>query len=265
MMPSKSGHSQEKRGTPQQYDEIGEFYEGFKALPLARFAEQDSFLRLVGNVDGLSVLDLACGTGFYTRSIKRRGAADTHGIDISAEMVAVAQVFEQRDPLGIRYEVCDVAELSCREQPFDVATAVYLLNYAENEGTMRRMCRGVRRNLVPGAWFYVLTQEPDYRFDGPPTDKYGFRYERLGDGEIGPEVLITALLDPPVEFVTRYPHRAVYEKSLREEGFVDITWVPLGVSAEGMRWARAQGAPDFWNDFLANPPLTMLRCRAGKM
>ncbi|WP_353962550.1 class I SAM-dependent methyltransferase [Streptomyces sp. NBC_00006] len=38
-----------------------------------------------------SVVDLACGTGFYNRLFKRRGATDVWGIDVSGEMVVVAR------------------------------------------------------------------------------------------------------------------------------------------------------------------------------
>nr|WP_311775868.1 class I SAM-dependent methyltransferase [Streptomyces lateritius] len=75
----------------QQYDEIGEAYEGFKSLPLERFAVVPGFLALVGDVRGRSILDLASGTGFYSREFRRRGAADVLGIDISSEMVSVAR------------------------------------------------------------------------------------------------------------------------------------------------------------------------------
>ncbi|MZD10518.1 class I SAM-dependent methyltransferase, partial [Streptomyces sp. SID5785] len=39
----------------QQYDRIGEAFEGFKALTLARYAEVPGFLELVGDVRGRSV------------------------------------------------------------------------------------------------------------------------------------------------------------------------------------------------------------------
>lgn len=242
-----------------QYDRIGESYEGVKGLPMARYPEQFSFLRMLGDrLPGASVLDLACGTGFYTRGLKRLGAARVHGTDISAEMVAAAQAIEDRDPLGISYAVSDAARLPPPERPFDLATAIYLLNYADDEETMERMCRSVHRCLAPGAGFYILTQAPDFRFDGPPTDKYGFVYERVAEGTVGPRVRITALVDPPVTFVTNYARRDVYETALRSAGFDDLEWIALDVPEEG----RQRLGDGFWDDFLANPPLVMLRCRA---
>lgn len=243
----------------QQYDEIGEAYEGFKALPLEQYVVVPSFLALVGDVSGRSVLDLASGTGFYSREFRRRGAAEVLGIDISGEMIAVARQLEERDPLGVRYEVGDVADLRPIEQPFDVALAVQLLNYAEDIATTERMCRALHRSLKPGGELFLLNQSPDFRFDGPTPERYGFRSELTGaQGETGPQVRTTALLDPPVSFTANLPRREVYEKCLGAAGFRELTWVPLAVSEAGEREFDA----DFWSDFHANPPLEMLRCRA---
>ncbi|MFJ6793580.1 class I SAM-dependent methyltransferase [Streptomyces sp. NPDC091268] len=243
----------------QQYDEIGEAYEGFKALPLEQYVVVPSFLALVGDVNGKSVLDLASGTGFYSREFKRRGAGDVLGIDISGEMVAVARKLEEQEPLGVRYEAGDAAALRTFEQPFDVGLAVQLLNYAPDIATTELMCRNIHRSLKPGAELFLINQSPDFRFDGPTPERYGFRSELTGEeGETGPRVRTTALLDPPVSFVANRPRREVYERSLSAAGFSEITWVPLRVSEAGL---RAFGE-DHWADFHANPPLEMLRCRA---
>ncbi|MFE2140815.1 class I SAM-dependent methyltransferase [Streptomyces sp. NPDC059456] len=243
----------------QQYDGIGEAYEGFKALPLEQYAVVPAFLALVGDVSGRSVLDLASGTGFYSREFKRRGATEVLGVDISGEMVAVAQALEEREPLGVRYEVGDVSELRSFGQRFDIALAVQLLNYAPDLATTELMCRRVHRSLEPGGELFLLNQSPDFRFDGPTPEKYGFRSELTGgEAETGPQVRTTALLDPPVSFVANRPRREVYEDSLRAAGFSDLTWVPIQVSEAGVRTFGA----DFWADFRANPPLEMLRCRA---
>uniref|UniRef100_A0AAU2JV92 Class I SAM-dependent methyltransferase n=1 Tax=Streptomyces sp. NBC_00049 TaxID=2903617 RepID=A0AAU2JV92_9ACTN len=243
----------------QQYDEIGEAYEGFKALPLEQYVVIPGFLALVGDVRGKSVLDLASGTGFYSREFKRRGASDVLGIDISGEMVSVAQQLEAHDPLDVSYEVGDVAELRPFEQAFDIGLAVQLLSYADDIATTERMCRNAHRSLKPGGEFFVLNQSPDFSFDGPSPRKYGFLSELTGaEAETGPQVRITALLDPPVSFVANRPRREVYEKCLQAAGFTDLVWVPLEVSDAGL----STFGEDFWDDFRANPPLEMLRCRA---
>ncbi len=221
---------------------------------------EKSFLGMVGDVSGKSVLDLACGTGFYGREFKRCGATDVLGVDISVEMVAAAQKVGQREPLDVRHEAGDVAELRSPDRRFDIALGVQCLNYAEDIATMERMCRNIHRILVPGGEFFVLAQKPDYRFDCPSLDKYGFRCEPTGEETgTGPRVRVTALLDPqPISIVTTAPRREVYEECLRAAGFSEVKWVPLQVSEAGIR----EFGEDFWADLLAKPPLEMLRCRA---
>ncbi|MGW6913352.1 class I SAM-dependent methyltransferase [Kitasatospora sp. NPDC054939] len=243
----------------QLYDEIGEAFEGFKTLPLTRYGEVPSFLALVGDVSGRSILDLACGTGFYSREFKRRGASDVLGVDISSAMIEAAQAMEDANPLGARYEVGDIAELPEYDKPFDLAVAVQAFNYAPDVATIELMCRNIHRSIAEGAEFFAFVQSPDFRFDGPSLAKYGFLCESLGEEtEIGPKERLTALLDPPISFIANPPSRAVYENSLAAAGFRDITWVPLEISAAG----RKEFGEKFWEDHDGNPPLTMLRCRA---
>ncbi|MER6394835.1 class I SAM-dependent methyltransferase [Kitasatospora sp. NPDC001603] len=244
----------------QQYDGIGEAFEGFKSLPLMRYGEVPSFLGMVGDVKGRSVLDLACGTGFYSREFKRRGASEVFGVDISVEMIAAARDMERREPLDVRYEVGDVAELAPLDRRFDLALAVQCLNYAESVEQLERMCRNIHRNLVPGGEFFVFAQRPDYAFDCPSLERYGFHCEPTGEeAGTGPRVRVTALLDPrPISIVSTVPRREVYEECLRAAGFRDLEWVPIQVSEAGLREFGAE----FWADLLAKPPLVMLRCRA---
>ncbi|RSS56377.1 class I SAM-dependent methyltransferase [Streptomyces sp. WAC06614] len=243
----------------QLYDGIGEAFEGFKTLPIIRYGEVPSFLALVGDVTGKSVLDIACGTGFYSRELKRRGASRVFGFDISGAMVDAADALERSEPLGITYEVGDTAALREFDQPFDVAVAVQAFNYARDVAEIERMMRNIRRSLVPGGAFYLFVQDPAYDFGGPSLDKYGFLCEATGkDNEIGRGIRLTALLDPPVSFEATVPSKETYERTLAASGFRGIEWVPLSISDAGVE----KFGKEFWADHDANPPLTMIRCTA---
>ncbi|WP_042402339.1 class I SAM-dependent methyltransferase [Streptacidiphilus carbonis] len=247
-------------GAQQTYDEIGEAFEGFKSLPLARYVEAPSFLGMVGDVTGRKVLDLACGTGFYSRELKRRGAADVLGVDISGEMIRAAEGIEQADPLGVRYQVGDVADLSLPGERFDMATAVMLLNYAETVAEFEHLCRKVHQSLKSGGEFLMLHQTPDYDFSGPSPRPYGFLTELTGEqAGTGPRVRVTALLEgAPITFTSGLARREVFETSLARAGFRGITWVPTEVSPAG----TAAYGDGFWEDYRANPAFEMLRCHA---
>ena len=74
-----------------QYDGIADAYKRTKTSPLREHVEAYSFLRMLGDLQGLRVLDLACGDGFYTRAIAAAGAAEVVGVDISADMLTLAR------------------------------------------------------------------------------------------------------------------------------------------------------------------------------
>src|SRR6266545_2545375 len=94
-----------------QYDHIGSKYDQYARTATLKQAESYTFFRMVGALDGKSVMDLACGFGFYTRLIKQHGAATVLGVDISPEMIRLAHQQEQSEPLGIVYQLGDAVTL----------------------------------------------------------------------------------------------------------------------------------------------------------
>jgi SAM-dependent methyltransferase len=88
-----------------QYDTIALVYQRISAAVPLRDAEWYSLHQRLGDLTGLSVLDLACGDGMGTRLLKRWGAARVVGVDISAQMIALARQREDAEPLGIEYRV----------------------------------------------------------------------------------------------------------------------------------------------------------------
>src|SRR5215475_10979831 len=155
-----------------QYDHIGSKYDEYARTATLKRAESYTFFRMVGELHGQRVLDLACGFGFYTRLLKQQGAATVVGIDISPEMIRLAHQQEQAEPLGIMYQVCDAVTLPHLD-PFDLVTAVYLLNYAESKDQMLSMCRSVHATLVAGGRFIAYTINPAFTLSKPNCTKYG--------------------------------------------------------------------------------------------
>jgi toxoflavin synthase len=149
-----------------QYDHIGSKYDEYARTATQKQAERYTFLRMVGALDGKRVLDLACGFGFYTRLLKQGGAAQVIGVDISPEMIRLANQQEQTEPLGIAYQVGDAVTLP-RLGRFDLVTAVYLLNYATNKRQMLGTCRGAYDNLMEGGRFVAYTVNPEFTLSKP--------------------------------------------------------------------------------------------------
>jgi ubiquinone/menaquinone biosynthesis C-methylase UbiE len=87
---------------------------------------------LIGNIKGLAVLDLACGEGYNTRILARKGAKVT-GIDFSDKQIELARQEERRENLGIEYMVMDAADLTILpDSSFDLVTCFMALQDVEN-------------------------------------------------------------------------------------------------------------------------------------
>src|SRR5437667_8704023 len=148
------------------YDRIGSQYDEYARTATLKAAERYTFFRMVGPVEGQRVMDLACGLGFYTRLLKQHGAAQVIGVDISPEMIRLATQQEQAEPLGITYQVCDAVTLP-QLGPFDLVTAVYLLDYATSKDQLLGMFRSAYDNLVAGGRYVAYTINPDFTLNKP--------------------------------------------------------------------------------------------------
>lgn len=93
------------------FNQISIEYQLSKLQPWRKHVEAYTFFTLLGDVSNPSVLDLACGDGFYTRQLKFRGATKVVGVDVSEKMVELAEKAEEKNPLGIDYIVQDVIGL----------------------------------------------------------------------------------------------------------------------------------------------------------
>jgi len=97
---------------------------------------------------GGSVLVVGCGDGRYPRLFRRGGARRVMGVDADQALIAVAQREEERDPVGISYEVHVPARLPVMGS-FEIVVA--LLDTTED---FDAMVTRLSANLVPGG---VLT------------------------------------------------------------------------------------------------------------
>jgi ubiquinone/menaquinone biosynthesis C-methylase UbiE len=240
------------------YDPIAEQYKRSKQQPWRTYIEAFSLLQLVGNPAGQSVLDVACGEGFYTRTIRQQGAARVTGVDLSEGMIHLAREQEHMHRQGIEYVVGDARRFE-PSQPCDLVVAAYLLNYAHDRRELQEMCDGIARCLKKGGRFVTVNSSPHLNFSTAPAyRKYGFETEVVGDWKEGAPITWRFYLeDGSFEIENYYLNRAVHEAAFRAAGFTEINWHPVRLSPE----ATQAGDRDFWSDFLDHPPIALIECR----
>src|SRR5919199_1527942 len=88
---------------------------------------------MCGEVAGLRLLDVGCGSGYFAREMARRGARVT-GVDLAPRMIEHARREEAASPLGIQYAAADAADIGelFGERSFDIATSCVALQDMPN-------------------------------------------------------------------------------------------------------------------------------------
>lgn len=237
------------------YDAIAEDYQRAKRQPWRAAIEEFTLLKLVGDLRGLAVLDLACGEGYYTRRLRGLGASRVVGVDRSAGMIGLARAEEAERPLGLEYVEADCTTDECGGG-FDLAVAAYLLNYARDRSQLSDFCRSVARAVRPGGRFVAVDTNPDLDLGRTRAfQAYGFEIEApQGAVEGAPVVWTFHLSGGPLRIENYHLPAAAREDALRAAGFRKV--VP-----HAPRLApNVEGGATPWGAFLDNPPVIFLEC-----
>lgn len=96
---------------------------------------------------GMRVLELGCGTGYFTRELARSGA-DIVAVDVSPELLEIAQADCPAE--NVRYELQNACALSYPESEFDSVVGSSVLHHLEIEEALREIYRVLR----PGGTIY---------------------------------------------------------------------------------------------------------------
>jgi 2-polyprenyl-3-methyl-5-hydroxy-6-metoxy-1,4-benzoquinol methylase len=163
---------------PARYDAVADFYEAGWPDSYTEH-ETAALLDLVGAIEGLRVLDVACGNGRMTRELARRGGAVV-GVDISRALIERARVRETEDALGVQYIEGDVSTDNLfGDAAFDVVVCCFGLSDIDDlDGALTTVARA----LVPGGAFVFSLLHPcfpgavDVAASWPPE----FGYHREG-------------------------------------------------------------------------------------
>lgn len=177
----------------EQWDEAAESWVDFVRQGKDYYRDElnnPAFFRLIGNVKGQLVLDLACGEGYNTRILARKGAKVT-GADFSTKLIELARMEEARKKLGIDYYVSDAADLSTfPSDHFDLVTCFMALQDIKNYGgavsEVSRILKSKGRFVfsIPHPCFEMIADKGNRistttRYFGAAEDHIQWRMERL--------------------------------------------------------------------------------------
>jgi ubiquinone/menaquinone biosynthesis C-methylase UbiE len=236
----------------QDYDSIADDYNDRYAPTLTGALEGQLIAAALGDLTGLTVLDLGGGSGTHARTAIEQGAVAVDIVDISPGMMKAAADTEKA--LGrnvMRFFEADVAKplthLPLREDGYDVVMANWVLDYAETPDLLEAMSRNTVGHLKSGGLFVgIRVANPHSK--NLKTGKYGVMLKRLEPIPGGVKYTVQ-VLDPPLEIeaaaldVFCSGSHEVYEKA----GLTDVEIIPYEAAAV------VQKNPEFWNDFVEDP------------
>ena len=149
-----------------------------------------TFFSIAGELTGLVVLDLACGSGHFSRKTRQLGATRVVGVDVSSEMIAEAnklELGESSSAGSLTYVTADAVDTATYmpEDETTSLTAQYLFPYASTQEALTQMCSAAYQALKPGGRFVTVNTGFDAK--SPPKVKseflaYEMRWEGMGDG-----------------------------------------------------------------------------------
>jgi toxoflavin synthase len=248
----------------QKYDGAqsdGRYEEGMARMALYHHHCQDPVIfRTLGDIRGKSLLDLACGDGFYTRRFRTECAANpVMGIDLSQKQIERAEAIEQRQQLGIVYQIGDVISLNL-ERRFDIVTAIHLLHYLENAAEIELALRGIHETLCDGGHFVTMIANPEFDLKKhDPSDskaKFGYYFSVAEHGNGGMLRFHPGGFEKERELTIEFRRweRGFLNGIAGDVGFTS-EWHDPFISAEGLKEYGAS----FFENYLANPQSKLLR------
>lgn len=167
------------------------------------------------------VLDVACGTGGVIFDLRRflDGAAKTVGIDVTREMLQMAQRKAERKKIATDWLMADGVRLPFRSGAFDAVTISYGLR---NLPAIAAFLQEVRRVLRPGGALWIL------EFSRPQPQWFRALYyfyftmimPWIGGGITGRPDSYHYLADT----VLKFPDQEALKKEMGKNGFIDVKY-----------------------------------------
>lgn len=156
----------------------GEYDESFSSNPDS-YQKQvilPNIIRMVDPATDDKILDLACGSGFFSEAFGEAGA-EVLGVDISPELIEVAKkrIGARRDSekyrknLKIKFETSSAEKLSVEQGKFNKAVIVLAIQNIED---VKKTLENCFNALAPKGKLFIVMNHPAFRI--PKASSWGF-------------------------------------------------------------------------------------------
>jgi SAM-dependent methyltransferase len=228
------------------YSRLSPVYKKTDHKPDKLYSHLPTVLRLVGDCRGKTVLDLGCGSGFYTLELAAAGARRVIGMDNAEAQLALAR--EHAAAEGVEYVNADIFTDTLPH--CDIIVAPYVVNYAKNVAMLEALFKKFFDSLKNGGKAVLVIDLPSRS----NLMRFGATKVLLGEDEDGSRIridLYTMRGAHICPLYCTYFKTTTVQSTLRKVGFRKIRWHDPTVSDEGV---QALGA-EFWEGYSIDPQL----------
>lgn len=221
------------------YEKLAELYQTTNEKPDKKYSILPTILMLAGDLTGKTVVDLGCGSGFFTRALAL-GAKKVTGYDNSVEQIGLAR----KNPVSnVEYVLADIMndELS----PNDVINAPFVLGYCSDVNELKNLFAKIYATITQKGLFIGVVDLPS----GEDLKKYGAT-KILYDTEDGAkiEIILSNGTSPICTLWATFFSPQTIESLLKETGFCDIKWHKPIISTKGLKTMPS----GYWTGYTEN-------------
>ena len=214
-------------------------YEKTNTKPDKLYSILPTVLSLLEPIKGKIVLDVGCGSGFFTREISRMGAKHVYGIDISMQSIQTARKRTKKEKMtGVQYMLCDVFEdilPAC-----DIVCFPFVLNLAKNIQDVLDSLKNCFSSLHHNGKIVLVIDIPMKNKSRERIQKqkgFGTVKTLLDEGKDGTLIQIELYNDEKkiYSFQSRFFTPTTIEKCLHDTGFKNVQWHTPIISLTGIQ------------------------------
>lgn len=186
-----------------------------------------NILRMMGDVKGKKILDMACGQGIFAEQLRDKGAFVT-GVDVAKELINIAEenskTIKEKGTHKVIYQVASADDLfMLKDASFDSVVCILALQNIEN---LQKTIAEARRVLTSTGSLFLVLNHPSFR--NPKQTYWGYneaddkQYRRVDEymSESHVRIDMTPGSIQDKKFTVSF-HRPlqVYMKTLGKNGF----------------------------------------------
>ncbi len=155
----------------------------YRDNPVRRKEIDDEAQRLENRVIGKTVLEIACGTGYWTE-VMSRTAKSIVATDIAPEMIEEAKQKQHRCP--VQFIVADMSNLAAFSEKFDIVALGFWYSHHPKQN-FEQLYALLNKQVATGGKIWMIDNNPPAEgvtHDSIGTDQFGNnrKTRRLNDG-----------------------------------------------------------------------------------